>query len=187
MNKILEQTHKRMRILSFFGILASIGLFGLAAMMSMQYCYSWDCDCEMVVANRDAYVLISLFFAIFFLIYGVVFMFKITELKQIQRIDFSDKVLDANLAGESYTVFQLPMVQLLTKAGFVLSILLLLFTYFVTKITCVPKDAACNAATCGNGFSYDQELYLLGFGFISIYLLVLTLVGLLKSYPSKYQ
>jgi len=69
--------------------------------------------------------------------------------------------------------------------GFALSFALLGFAFAMSNLTCEAQDA-CNLASCTSRFSYDEDLYLLGYGGLGAYFMILTLVGLLKSYPSKY-
>ena len=174
-----------MQLLSGIGLLASWGLFGLTWILSMQNCYNWSCDCSFDIESHHLYLFISLGLSTFFLIYCVVFLFKRNELKSFQKRDETSHTLDGNLIPTHYTIYQLPMIQLLTKVGFGFSIALLGFAFMMNGLSCVP-EAGCEAGGCPEDYSYDQELYLLGYGAMGVYFLMLTLVGLLKSYPSKY-
>jgi len=68
-----------MKVLSFLGLFGVAGLFGLTFMLNYQGCYNWSCECSFELSNRNNYLIISLAFSVFFLIYCVLFLFKMSE------------------------------------------------------------------------------------------------------------
>lgn len=175
-----------MKALSFLGLGAVIILFGTTWCLAYQDCYNWNCsDCNYTILNHDIYMFISLGFSVFFLLFCVLFLFKFSELSNIQKTNNNEKLLDSTLVEINYTVYQLPSVRLFSKIAFALSIGLFFLAYAALKIQCIP-DANCNVANCGNDISYGIDTYLLGYGISGMYFTMLSFVALLKSYPSKY-
>lgn len=174
-----------MKTLSFFGLFGAFALFGLTWLLSDQNCYNWDCDCNFEIAQHQLYIIASLVFAVFFLMYCVIFFFRISETQRIQKQDTEEGLLDNNLISQSYNMYQLPTVRLFSQLGLIFSFGLLLFTVAVLHVQCMPESGCAEVAQCNNDFSYDQDIYTAGYGILSVYFLILTLVGLMRSYPMK--
>lgn len=172
-----------MKILSFFGIFGAIALFALTWLFSDQNCYNWDCDCSFEIAQHQLYILVSLIFSVFFLMYCIIFLFRISESQKILKRDTEEQLLDNNLISESYNMYQLPTVRLFSQMGLVFSLGILALTFALLHVQCVAEHGCAAAAQCDNEFSYDKEIYTAGYGALGVYFLILTLVGLLKSYP----
>lgn len=174
-----------MKILSFFGLLGAFALFALTWIISDQYCYNWGCDCEFEIAQHQLYIIASLIFSVFFLTYCIIFFFRISETQRIQQQDTEESLLDNNLISKSYNMYQLPTVRLFSQLGLVFSLGILIFAFTFLDIQCVPVATCPSMAQCDRDFSYDDEIYTIGYGVWGVYFLMLTLVGLMKSYPIK--
>lgn len=174
-----------MKALSFLGLGAVIILFATTWCLSYQDCYNWGCECSYSILNHDVYIVISLGFSIFFLLFCTLFLFKFSELSSIQKTTSYDKLLDSTLVDTNYTVYQLPSVRLFSKIGFALSLGLFLLAYATLKIQCLP-DADCNLSNCTDDAYYGVDTYLLGYGISGMYFTMFSFIALLKAYPSKY-
>ena len=174
-----------MKALSFFGLFAAVALFGLSWALSYQNCYAWYCSCDYRMENKDTYLILSLVASVFFLIYCVLFLFKISEKATIVKKETAERLLDASLVERHYSLYELPLIKLINKLGLALSLGLIAFAWVMANVNCIA-EAGCNTAECGDWISYDKDLYTIGYGAAGIYFITLTVVGLLKSYPSKY-
>jgi hypothetical protein len=174
-----------MKTLSFFGLIASAGLFILTWLLMNQNCYNWSCDCPFQLSNQIKYSLLSLGFSVFYLFYSLFFLFRISETKIKITRESKHKLLDDTFVEQECSIYEHAPIKKLVIIGVVMSTGLLIFAFFCNNIGCTVKFT-CNAGSCPSNFSYDQEIYTIGYGVIGVYLMVLTLIGLFKSHPSKY-
>jgi len=175
-----------LKLLSYSGILAAIACIGLAFVLSQQYCYGSSCECDLELANLDFFSVSGISLGAFFLFYSILHAFRLSEKKVVRQQQKNEGELldDEIMPLSNFTIYQLPWVKSLAWAGLGLSILLLLYAYFVSNNTCVAIHN-CDMGICGRTFYFDQEIYMIGFGTIAVFFIMFTTIGLLKSYPAK--
>ena len=175
-----------MQLFFGLGLLASWALLFLTWAFSsdLEGCPSGACPCSFEYQFHNLYLLISLGLSIFFLCYCLIFLLKNKELKNFQKRKDSSQNLDANLITNDTTIYQLPLLQLLSKIGLVCGIGLLIFAFAMNNLSCV-LEVDCPDANCMSSFQHGFGGSFI-YGCLSIYFLMLTIVVLIKCYPSKY-
>ena len=187
-----------MKTLSFFGLIAATGLFILTWFLMNQNCIALDdrisdielmgfnmsCDCSFELSDKIMYILLSSVFSIFYLFYSILFLFRIKE-STIKIRRGKQNILDDTFVEQEHSIYEHSGIRVLTITGVIMSTGLLIFAYLCNEINCnVLLD--CIVVGCSSNFFYNQEIYTIGYGVIGVYLMVLTLIGLFKSHPSKY-
>jgi hypothetical protein len=119
--------------------------------------------------------------ATFFLIYSVVVLFRLVEADAMKASVLS-KEINSTLKEKGYNIYKLPRIKFLTQIAVFFTLVTSFFLVNYIGCQLVQSVSDCKLSECVEVSSMDQEIYIIGYTLVGVYLVFLSVKNLLKAY-----